>query len=105
MDLDPALLALVGPLATAIVATIAIMMNYRSSGRSIKKDIELKKWEKRTDAYSDLLNSIDKQDPRNAPSIEKFQSFAVNDSAPIMALDLTGDEWRAMDVKVRLYAS
>lgn len=80
-------------------------MSRRSSQVNVSKDIELKKWDKRTEAYLQLVTMLDKQSPDNAPNIDTVVDRAADRSAPMTAIDLTGDEWRVFDVRMRLFAS
>ncbi|WP_157441789.1 hypothetical protein [Actinoplanes awajinensis] len=107
---QPSILTIIVPLVasilTAAVAAIAIIAGRRSSRESVEKDLRLKTWEKRTEAYLELLTKVESQDPLQAPYVEKqCKDLMQGKAVDLLRHSIEDGEWKIFEARLRAYAS
>lgn len=93
-------------LCMAVIAAIAITANRRSTREIISKDLRVKIWEKRANAYVELIQAINRQDVTERPSSEAILAAAHNgETVNLLTSNMGTSEWSHFEASVEVYAS
>ncbi|WP_133828475.1 hypothetical protein [Actinomycetospora succinea] len=99
------MLSAISPILTAAVAIGAIVYTRRSASDTIKKDLGVKLWDKRTEVYQDLMLYVNESDIRKMGSVEDFCERARAGDSALIPVDVDSEEWKRLGSRVSIYAS
>jgi hypothetical protein len=105
MELD-SIIATFSPLATAMVAIVAIAVGRISTRDTINKDLRLKLWEKRADAYVEMIRMLYKQDPVYVSSAKNIAEKArIGEVVEVLPVRMDSQKWEDLEASIEAYSS
>ncbi|MFI1107364.1 hypothetical protein ACH4TU_05330 [Streptomyces physcomitrii] len=101
-------LPLISQAVTLAIAAATVTFSYKASKEVGHRELSTKMWEKRTDAYTEILQATQTLDPTRRPTPEGF--IRQSDGAPpegveLLARDLESEEWQEFTARVDSFAS
>ncbi|MET8763582.1 hypothetical protein [Lentzea sp. NPDC004782] len=113
MKLDPSWVDLVraaspfaAALLTALVATLAIVYNRKSTRDTLEVQLLQRMWEKRADVYIEMIDMVKKLNPYRGKTLEWMRdASAKGEPVSFLAKDMDSPKWRKLETRINALVS